>query len=91
MKKCLALAVWINCLNACYSQDTCNNCTSNIDLKYNCRCSSPFTLLVNYDTLVGLYCKDHSELDCRNCKYGGSLDTMCIFSHTKHLFELKFH
>lgn len=92
MNKANPLAVFITCINKCFSYENCPDCTAYSKDYHTCRYSSPYGMFMNDEPeVLHVYSKEHVKIDCRKCDIKGKHDSnsTCVYNHTKILCRLK--
>ena len=98
MNKGLPLAVFVQCLNVCYSLSSCRNCTAYDKNCKTCFYSNPHEMLAglknvaNVSRIIGSYSIEHVKIQCTNCDIGkkhNEYESVCVFNQIKILCKLK--
>lgn len=93
IKKSTPLAIFIICINKCFEQLDCNNCTAYSIDHHTCKYSNPFTLLKDSDSnsMLYVYSKEHMNIDCTKCtvKDKNGFNSICVYNITKILNKLR--
>ena len=93
MNKGSPLAVFIQCLNSCFNQESCFNCKAYSSDFKTCYYSNPNHLFHEYkeSALIYVYSTEHAKIGCQKCTLTKKNfhDSTCIFNHIKVLCKLK--
>lgn len=91
-----SMAVFIACMNYCYTHKTCkgSKCKAYDKALDSCKYNNPFNVFsINTSShiLISIFCKLEQSLkyNCHNCQFTYYKTGICIFDHLKILHKLK--